>query len=123
MARKLRIFILEDDKIRNRHFWDHLHSHNTTFAVTYDTAIKLFKDDPPYDIMFLDHDLGGFKTGYDFACLMAAFGIKVPTVIHSFNDAGAKRMRGKLPHAVLAPFGGKYFNQIIRRIEHESNSK
>lgn len=94
-----RIFILEDDMYRILAFRQACVGMDLTVAMSCPEAYKLFK--PPYDIICLDHDLGGQQmvesganTGYEFAETLT----KNPTppadyiVIHSYNPEGALNM-------------------------------
>lgn len=114
-ALKLRIFILDDDRFRLQHFREIFSKHKLTVADSYAKAVQLFN--PPYDVIFLDHDLGEEENGngYDFALLISSMGYQGPSVIHSWNPDGAERMRKTL-NGFSAKFGGIDFNKILRRV-------
>lgn len=66
-----------------------------------------------WDIVFLDHDLGGSEmvasgpgTGYEVAKWLENNSDKQPPeiVIHSFNPEGARKMKAALPSAKVEPF-------------------
>jgi CheY-like chemotaxis protein len=110
------VFVLEDDPVRQDTFLKALVGHEVTLVANVEEALRAFS--PPYDLVFLDHDLGGQHyvpsedptTGYAFVKQavdrMADCGI---VVVHSYNTVGAERMLNELfgvcPH-YYAPFGG-----------------
>ena len=68
----------------------------------------------PWDIVFLDHDLGGQvfvpsshpNTGYAVAKYMEENSVEAKQIIiHSMNPAGASNMKTVLPSAIIMPFG------------------
>lgn len=67
-----------------------------TLARTYAEALALLERGD-VEVVSLDHDLGGARTGYDLACALerfAAQGRPVPTIhTHSANPVGAQRIR------------------------------
>ena len=119
----MNIFILEDDRQRIDTFLELLKDHVLTMCDTVDEAKKLYETHGPFDIVFLDHDLGGEvyvpsskdNTGYQLAkWLSKRTEEKAPLmVIHSFNPIGAENMKSVLPKAILAPFGTAAFMGII----------
>lgn len=101
----MRIFILEDDSQRNRLFREALFYTDATFTTSYGEARNAFV--PPYDILFLDHDLGGEQmvgsdienTGATFARWMPAWsgeGFPPTVIVHSYNPSGAQTMHAEL---------------------------
>jgi hypothetical protein len=62
-------------------------------ARTYQEAFMMLRDNE-YDILYLDHDLGGDDTGYDLLCELVAFHIRLPKNIYciSMNPVGRKRI-------------------------------
>jgi DNA-binding response OmpR family regulator len=73
-----------------------------------------------YDIVFLDHDLGGGAylesgpgTGYEVAQYIASDSKynEVPIIIHSWNPVGAENMKKLIPHAAYCPFGTFGFSE------------
>lgn len=110
-----RIFILEDSPARIDIFAAALvrPGIDLTVAEDVDSAIKAFE--PPYDLLLLDHDLGGeafmdsgeYNTGYTFAKYLTAMNWPEPPqiVIHSWNPDGAATMAGELV---------EYFNMVSR---------
>lgn len=91
---KKKILFLDDNKARHRDMKPHL-LHDEAF--TAGEAIKLLQE-KEYDIVFLDHDLGGKEmvssfseeeTGYTVAKWIAENKPKIPLVVtHSLNPAG-----------------------------------
>lgn len=136
----MKVFILEDDQSRIEIFGEALKRHDLTTARTYEEAI--YKWNPPYDIVCLDHDLGGHifvpsdgeeKTGYSFVEWLRQkytennFSILIPVdviFIHSFNPDGARRMAEALDSGVrsysiyIEPFG----RGLIKAIQYKENS-
>lgn len=108
----MRVFILEDDPSRIRRFQRALAGNNVTMTDNVPDAIS--KYDGPYDVVCLDHDLGGQvfvpsehpNTGYAFAKWLADSDKKSPVIVHSMNPPGAERMVQRLgSRAVWEPFG------------------
>lgn len=73
-----------------------------------------------FDIIYLDHDLGGKvyvpsflpNTGYALAKWISENNIKCKEIIiHSFNPTGAAAMKKVLPQAKLIPFNLKRNNE------------
>lgn len=115
-ADQLKILVLEDDPSRITIFKEKLKGHDIYFFDEADDAINAFKlmTDKPWDIVFLDHDLGGqvfvpsgeHNTGYTVAKYMEENEVEVKQIfIHSMNPAGAANMKAALPKAVIMPFG------------------
>lgn len=110
----MRIFILEDDPARIQMFRETLLEHEVTLAMDVDGATKAWC--PPYDLMLLDHDLGGEQmvssseenTGSGFCRWLTEYykdlgPEMIPyTLIHSYNFAGADWM-----HRWLTDFGAE----------------
>ena len=76
-------------------------------------AIEIIKKEKRFDIIFLDHDLGGKiyvnsqedNTGWWVAKYISENNIKCPQIIvHTMNYAGAKNMLGLLKSAKHIPF-------------------
>jgi len=107
------IFILEDSEHRMIKFRKELIGHKIDHATTVEDGSNfLFAN--KYDLMFLDHDLGGEEmvdsfsdnTGYRLAEFIASFtqNKETPCVIHSCNHVGAENMLRFIPHAIKIPF-------------------
>jgi hypothetical protein len=120
----MRIFVLEDDRQRNLLFREVAIGLDATFAESYSDAVQKFA--PPYDVIFLDHDLGDRvhvdsndqNTGAAFTRWMPPCPIDAAPVVivHSYNPSGAENMRktledkGYTTHYI--PFGTTILNMI-----------
>jgi|SRR5581483_6471418 len=113
IPRGARVLLLEDSD--NRIAWFKQRVSNLTLVQTADEAIEVIARSPqPFDIVFLDHDLGVLHadgtcpqgTGFQVAKYLAGrryLGENV--VIHSWNADGAAAMKDALYGAVAIPFG------------------
>lgn len=109
----MRIFILEDNPYRMVKFRQELIGHEIHHAETVDEGVALLSVNK-YDVLLLDHDLGGdemvdshaVNTGYQLAKFVASLEQNTPTlcIIHSCNPAVADNIQKVLPHAVKIPF-------------------
>lgn len=109
----MRVFILEDNSSRVVKFRRELIGNRVDHAETLGAGREMIRENE-YDLIFLDHDLGGKEmvdsadedTGYHLALFIASDdrNSKTPCVVHSCNPAGADNIIGVLPHAVKAPF-------------------
>lgn len=122
----MKIFILEDDMERIKLFWEYGKAHDLTVVTSVSEAIKHWK--PPYDLVLLDHDLGGEhyvdsekeNTGYQFVKYLTSieYGTYEPPkfIVHSFNYQGALNMTIELRtagfDAVMQSFGPNLLNYI-----------
>ena len=117
----MRILFLDDDENRHNKFAQTHIGEYITQVRTVEACIDAIKNNPRYDLISLDHDLGGQVyveavegTGTEVANWMATEMApeKMPdrVWIHSFNPAGAKRMHDILAAAGIPvrkrPFGG-----------------
>jgi len=104
-SRTPRVFILEDDPLRIARFCTAGIGLYITVATSAEQAKMRWL--PPYDIVLLDHDLGGRvmvngedpNTGSEFCRWLPVFPKShVPTriVIHSYNSTGAENMKALL---------------------------
>ena len=98
-----KVLFLDDDPARHRRaalrFVNHCTYHSATTA---EQAIAILDAESPFDLVMLDHDLGGTqyapsdeKSGYQVAKHIAAMPAeKLPTqvIVHSFNPVGAQNM-------------------------------
>ena len=58
-------------------------------ARTFDEGIMLLRDEGPWDMLYLDHDLGAFdsfKTGYGIMCFLEEHPEKLPVEIIFVTD-------------------------------------
>lgn len=112
-----KIFILEDDLSRIAAFQIALGDiADLTICQWLDGARGAYEDfKPPYDMLLLDHDLGGMvyldsegieETGYRFCEYLRSQPALIPkpyVLIHSYNADGAKNMQGSLYRQGLFP--------------------
>ena len=107
----MRVLILEDDHNRHKAFRRNLIGCDVQIVETAPAAIE-YLNSVSWDVLFLDHDLGGEVyqesgdgTGYEVACWLEEHVDKQPKriIIHSFNAAGAEKMLAALPSAICGP--------------------
>jgi DNA-binding CsgD family transcriptional regulator len=108
IRRGARVFLLDDDDVRIQWFLERLIS--ITIAKEAPDAIAILDSYPPFDFVFLDHDLGRFTgtegDGLQVAQHLARRGSDGHnTVIHSMNAAKTAAMKDALKSATVAPFG------------------
>lgn len=119
----MRIFILEDDFNRINMFIDAMSTHDVTIRTSVEGAIHAYA--PPYDLVLLDHDLGGEQmvdpssvTGLGFAKWLAENAEPIETYIHSYNPVGADAMMSVLQDAgwdaMRYPFGPGLLDALRR---------
>jgi hypothetical protein len=108
---RMKILILDDDLCRHQQFNKRLIGHSVTNVSESKEAINKIQENV-FDIIFLDHDLGGKihvqsgeNTGYEVALWLNKNEQyhKGEIVIHSFNPVGAANMKALLPHAKVIP--------------------
>ncbi len=111
----MKLFILEDDAQRMKLFNEWFKDHEITHAEHAKEAIALLAANE-YDIIFLDHDLGGRTyvnsadpdTGYQVAkTIPEGPNDTTPVVVHSMNENGAKNIMSVLikNQKIFSPFG------------------
>lgn len=117
-----KIFILEDDPARIMWFLERFTGYEVTLA---ESCTQLDRFVGPYDLVCLDHDLGGrqIEEHEDDGKAFAA-GIKdqigdACVLIHSFNADGARNIANLLPQAFIAPFKGRMFHALLPQILDE----
>ena len=98
----MRVFVLEDDPMRIAQFREAGIGHDLTIVTGLCGPDGAFAQwHPPYDLVYLDHDLGGQQmvdsneeeTGAAFTRWLPFAGEHQPLImIHSFNSVGAQRM-------------------------------
>jgi hypothetical protein len=118
----MKIFILEDDLGRIFLLRKWLQGQNITQV---DSCASIDAFVPPYDLILLDHDLGGRQleshedNGEHFAKLIAEKhpGTGTPVIVHSFNPSGAYAIGRTMSLAgynvIMAPFGFPEFKQAL----------
>jgi len=112
MPQVLRILILDDDENRHVAFSKQLIGNVVVHALTAEQAIYQLERHGPWDVVFLDHDLGGSQmvesgpgTGYEVAQWLAGHEDKQPKtiILHTYNPVGAQNMKACLPQAKWLP--------------------
>lgn len=103
----MRILFLDDNTARHVHAKKAYEGHDVDYVFTAAEAIEKLKTNPPYDLVSLDHDLGGQtfvksdeQSGYE-VCKYIVFNMgpaEIPkkAIIHSWNPAGANNMMAML---------------------------
>lgn len=117
----MRLLLLEDDLLRISEFERRAKEHKLALTVVSSATacirlleIGLEKKTVKYDLICLDHDLGGEifvdtkhkNTGSEVARWISEHPESVKgalVVVHSFNPAGAKNMVSLIPGSVYAP--------------------
>lgn len=137
----MKIFILEDDPGRVSQFIENSGNADVDVANTVELGMKIWN--PPYDLVLLDHDLGGEQpvkstykrtaterdymsdnTGYDFVKWLVKHGNPKTDyiVVHSYNPDGAGNMLALLfKHqfkAMREPFGPRLL-EFVRKLTHD----
>ncbi len=106
-----KILFLDDMKVRHDSFRLRFPNENITFVETAKEAIAILEKDLQWDVICLDHDLGGRifvdsedeNTGYQVAKFLSGKKMTCNIIVHSCNPVGAKRMLDLLPNAYYAP--------------------
>jgi len=123
-AKQKRIFILEDDPFRIRQFCEALLHCDVTIRTNVEAAKAAWN--PPYDVVSLDHDLGGEtyvdssheNTGYQFTKWLCQEPRDVKKYyVHSYNPDGATNMLHELLKADVVvyriPFGPTLLRELM----------
>ena len=109
----MRVLILEDSPERIKTFQKKLGKYDLYFFDNVADTIRALEYMDQFDVLFLDHDLGGEvfvdsdqpNTGYQLAKYISEKQLKFnQIIIHSMNSVGAQRMKDALPDATVAPF-------------------
>lgn len=94
-----RIFILEDDPLRMRQFYETFMAYDQYDIDHVESCVRVSRFQPPYDLICLNHDLGGRQledhedNGVAFAKLIKdKINPEAHIVVHSYNASGAKEM-------------------------------
>lgn len=108
----MRIFVLDDNDERLK--WFQQYFPQADMVKDAKSAIDLLNAKEDYDLIFLDHDLGGQifqdseqeNTGYQVAKAISNSdkNKNADIIIHSMNVVGATRMKYLLPQAKYIPF-------------------
>ena len=121
----MRILIVEDSKERQKQFEANLYTHDITIVETVEDAIKKLSNVIRWDVLFLDHDLGGQvyvpsdnkDTGYQVAKFLSDNKQYLPynIIVHSLNYEGAKNILSLLKEqAMHIPFA--WTKENLKRI-------
>ena len=122
----MRVFVIDDDPGRHRHFARWFREQELVAVRTVDEAMDALDRGPAFDVAFLDHDLNGFGqtsvmpglyggqtelTGADVAMFirnLPRFRRPQRVIIHSWNPPGALGMlhalEGHVDAVSLSPF-------------------
>jgi hypothetical protein len=106
MLAESRVLLLEDSPMRIAWFTKRIP--NLKVVRTVQEFRDYFETKPLVDFIFFDHDLGTEETGYDAVKYMIEkFGGNSTNagIIHTWNPAGAAKMRELLPKVLWIPFG------------------
>ena len=114
----MKILFLDDNPNRQDIAREHFALHIFFEASTVEEAVKLLELHSPYDLVHLDHDLGGEifapsdeQSGYWVAkhiSMMEKHLLPKQVVIHSLNDTGAQNIINVLKE--LVPVSHEPFN-------------
>jgi len=110
----MKILVLEDDQNRIEEFKKSFRSeHRVIYTDDAEMAINHLKENT-FDILFLDHDLGGcvyvdtneYQTGSTVAKWLSENKDRMPprVILHTLNSYGATNMKSYIPHAQIIPF-------------------
>lgn len=116
----MKVFVLEDSPQRKWWFWGRFEGHDLTLI---DSCEKKDRFDGPYELILLDHDLGGRQmvdhedSGLAFVKEMKERFVDALVIIHSFNPGGAEAMQQEHPVSFIAPFGSRAFLSLIDMVE------
>lgn len=113
----MKIFFLDDNINRHTKFHEWIETKceqpDIISASSANEATGILEKDKEFDVIFLDHDLGGKifvsskdpNTGYAVAEYIKKNDVKYKQCfIHSQNPVGAKNMKNVLEDAMLIPF-------------------
>lgn len=96
----MNIFVLDDDMTRIKTYQQMFIGHTMEYAMNSDDAIKMINE-KKYDIIFLDHDLGGrqmvsstlYDSGFRVAvAILDSLNKETNVIVHSYNSVGAQNM-------------------------------
>ncbi len=114
-----RVFILEDDPMRMREFYRVLIGKDQVTVTHIESCSQVDRFKPPYDVICLDHDLGGRQlvehedNGHLFTKLVKdLINPDAAIIVHSYNHGGARNMLETLGRGVYMPFGPEMLNHV-----------
>jgi len=100
----MRILCVEDNCERQKWFANKFVQYDLDLCSSVVDATKL-TNSIKYDIIFLDHDLGSKKTGYDVAKIIYnSINKNTKIIVHSNNVVGSENICKILKHAKKIPF-------------------
>lgn len=119
----MNIYILEDNDQRIELFQNKLKDHLIYPYKDVSTQAIQALNDRVYDLIFLDHDLGGKvyvdsleeNTGYQLAKhLNESLNKDTKVIIHSYNTVGAQNIHDilKTQRKYIMPFSGEMFKRL-----------
>ena len=117
----MKVLVLEDNKERLEWFSDTFSKCELYIAMTAEKAADAIMK-WEFDLIFIDHDLGKVRDGYDFAKILAkeideGRIVNDPSIyIHSLNPVGTKRITSVLKDAIICPF-----SDLIKKSENSYN--
>ena len=104
----MKILFLDDCPARQKWATQHFLAHELTQPTTAAAAIKALEHDGPFDVVHLDHDLGGeayaessrSDTGFEVVRWIVKKKPPIPQiVVHTMNASAGHRMTGTLKKA------------------------
>ena len=114
-----RVFILEDDPMRMGLFYKTLVGKDQVVIDHIESCTQVDKFKPPYDVICLDHDLGGRQltehedNGHLFTKLVKdRINPEAVIIVHSYNHGGARNMLQTLGRGAYMPFGPEMLNHV-----------
>lgn len=120
VPKNAKILVLEDDQLRIKFFKKIFKEYTVVFVDHVNDAIYINETLGPFDVNFLDHDLGGKvyvpsshpDTGYQFAKYLAEKKVQAKFIFHTMNYNGAQNMLSLLKEAIYIPF-----NVLVKQLE------
>ena len=128
----MKILFLDDDNVRHVQFKSVIQKdkHEIDYVYTSTACISKLKNNN-YDIIFLDHDLGGQiyveetkGSGYEVALYIEnkldKKSLPKNVIIHSFNPAGAERMfvsiKKVISNTIMIPFMHNNYINLVKTL-------
>jgi len=119
----LKVFILEDDPKRLISLRKMLEGHDLHYAKSCNDVTRF---EPPYDLILLDHDLGGRQMEQHEDCGLTFIKLikdkinpEATIVYHSYNYWGAKQMYEEMNcRGYKAPYMWRDFIMIIDKMKY-----
>ncbi len=99
----MKVLVVDDDIRRHVNFLRWLRDHTVVSVGSYEEAVQALETGSPFDVIYLDHDLGTPQNGADVATYLTR---NLPptqwphlVVIHSWNPLGVVRIKRILNQA------------------------